>query len=655
MKSPTAKCFAKILGEFPLAKEILPHEVGAAFLTMKYLFWEVKRSESVDLRDIEKLTLLCCDKKMQNAVCTVINDKVELAVRLKQTSCYIPFVEGFAHEHKPILERQEVLECVEKLPKSSRPFMLSEIIDEKIDITKLQQHISPFGQNIESYIKSACFKRCFLRLVRHSIQISNTKGRWTEQLEASLQEKLNKISIVGGTGISTVIHIRIIENGTLGDLVKAEGSEQKKWIHIKHAENGVEVIIDDTNEFLEQDVTSCLKEHLIYITNGLLLEKFESILLQLLNYKNSDQRSQSILDHHHILEYEAKVTESQIYPEPGTFVPKELHKYLDNDYGFISEFHYRFIAYLVEDPGLEDDVTEHDDFTPTYIFVTVLGKVGASENPMFQEYKINDGNKEPKTVKGYLLYTFVRQHYSEDNTDALFDSRYSGNTQVVSRPNTDLPTKDIPEPKLSLREICNEIRTALIEAYTKELTVRRHLVKRLMLKWHPDKNPDRVAIATKAFQYLQQCLDFLDRGLKVPEYADKDSDNGTDSSTFRSSSGGNSSWYGRYWNRYRESYRDDDWFPRSGFRGGERGSGSSWRRRRRGRGGWGFTFDGDPFDAYTRFYRTPTAYPRPTLARKWQTQARFDVEEARRNLNDAENKNNWICYKAHQVRPRILS
>jgi len=50
-----------------------------------------------------------------------------------------------------------------------------------------------------------------------------------------------------------------------------------------------------------------------------------------------------------------------------------------------------------------------------------------------------------------------------------------------------------------ITEVEEEVRT--LEALPEEQ--RKRAMKRLLMEWHPDKNPDRLDLATTVFQYLQ--------------------------------------------------------------------------------------------------------------------------------------------------------
>ncbi|EDO32860.1 predicted protein, partial [Nematostella vectensis] len=56
----------------------------------------------------------------------------------------------------------------------------------------------------------------------------------------------------------------------------------------------------------------------------------------------------------------------------------------------------------------------------------------------------------------------------------------------------------------------DEVTRVLEEAWKLPLETRRKIIKRLFLKWHPDKNPDDVEFCTKVFQHLQNEIQRLE-------------------------------------------------------------------------------------------------------------------------------------------------
>merc|ERR1719221_1044839 len=49
-----------------------------------------------------------------------------------------------------------------------------------------------------------------------------------------------------------------------------------------------------------------------------------------------------------------------------------------------------------------------------------------------------------------------------------------------------------------------EVAASMSELLQRPFSQQRKALKRLRLQWHPDKNPDRMAVATRVFQFIQK-------------------------------------------------------------------------------------------------------------------------------------------------------
>jgi len=61
----------------------------------------------------------------------------------------------------------------------------------------------------------------------------------------------------------------------------------------------------------------------------------------------------------------------------------------------------------------------------------------------------------------------------------------------------------------TLAEVQDAVRAQLLTARSSREQEQRALVKKLMVKWHPDRHPENPELATSAFQYIQQEKDRL--------------------------------------------------------------------------------------------------------------------------------------------------
>ncbi|XP_045166739.1 sacsin-like [Mercenaria mercenaria] len=320
------------------------------------------------------------------------------------------------------------------------------------------------------------------------------------------------------------------------------------------------------------------------------------------------------------------------YPKPGTFVPKEFYVFLDNSYDEIPEYDYRFVALELEDPALTD-YTEGDtgdvelDLEPTYLFVHIVRKVGSDVTiPLLQEYQIDDGTENLNTIKAYQLFKYVCDKKDNDVERKLVRTR--------NTPDDDDKVNYQPP---SLKAAYKEIKVCLKESWKQPEVEKRKIVKRLLLKWHPDQNHDNVEFCNKVFQCIQQCLQRLNKSLDLVN--DDADDEGAQSS-------------GR---NFDFSFPEDYW--------------SSWLQRlleryKRGRKFYEERYksrtydecDGD-WNAKRAFFGEPELHPYHyrAEARRWQKQAKSDLDNSTLSLQRKPNNSfNWVCYMAHQAAEKSM-
>ncbi|WAR13976.1 SACS-like protein [Mya arenaria] len=617
-------CYSAVLSEMRHDEELLPLELSAAKRAMSKLIDVLKRQPSGKPVDIKRLSLLCTDKIIRKSNKTIVIDNSYYEIRLKRAKFSYPCVYGMDMNDDTTL-----CECIEKLPSSLRPHLLSEMVIEDIDLSRRVPNSDTRVTEIQQYLHSQLFQNAILRLARHGY-LRQFKKEWPDVVKATIVSELQNLRVVSVRGIFTIIKMYSIETGTKCSLRMVPHTQRSKYVHMQNNTGCTEMFVEVLQRPIwKEKLHDELFKFFSKITKRSINEDLRYLLVNLLRSSNTREEVNELFEISDIIPYDSELEEDSLCPTPGTYVPKHLHRHLDNDYGVIQEYEFNFIAYLVDDPALKDN--DADDCSPTYMFVRVTRRIPDTEREplLMQEYEIDCGESEYVTVKAYLLYKFVRK-------EAV---NMSGERDVViyDRESNKEETSFVQEH--SLKEICSEIRLELIDAWQRNKIDRRHIVLRLKLKWHPDKNPDKIQLTTKAFQYLEHCIRILERGEHVPEYEGDDEDfvdGGRDS-------GGSSSWWERSWRRRRESYADEDWFPRGRRAGG-------------GGGGRGYSGDGthgDPFEEFfSREEREP--YHFYSEAIRWQEQADSDLREAGRSIQDLEVANNWICYKAHQAAEKSL-
>ena len=145
--------------------------------------------------------------------------------------------------------------------------------------------------------------------------------------------------------------------------------------------------------------------------------------------------------------------EMDIYPEPGTLIPIEDHHLLNDAFELFEPDEY--IGCQLDDPGLH--------LNSTFIYAIIIDEVSNEDAHLLtKRYKINIGHdKEPAVVKYNKLYQF---HCLND----IFEQQLNccQNTQEV------------------LIEVTDVLRKSLELPQEEELQI----IKRLCLRWHPEKN-----------------------------------------------------------------------------------------------------------------------------------------------------------------------
>ena len=171
-----------------------------------------------------------------------------------------------------------------------------------------------------------------------------------------------------------------------------------------------------------------------------------------------------------------------------------------------------------------------------------------------------------------------------------------------------------------LSEIKDRVLEQLRDAWRLEPSERNTAVRRLYLKWHPDKNLDNLETAKEVFQFLQDQI-------KLLESEDDDSDEGLEGATPRSGSGVSAS-YPR-WNQTASAHRDA----------------SNWEREHR---------RSNPHT--TSSFDNAREEPNPEEGRRWVRQAEVDFKVLCDIHCNASNSKGYchVCFMAHQVAEKAL-
>ncbi|KAM3874971.1 sacsin [Diretmus argenteus] len=325
-------------------------------------------------------------------------------------------------------------------------------------------------------------------------------------------------------------------------------------------------------------------------------------------------------------------------PLPGTPIPAEIHHILLMDPMNVF-YPGEYVGYLVDSEG--GDI--YGSYQPTYTYAIIVQEVEKEEedNPSFlgKCFQIDIGYSEYKIVSSLDLYKFSRQdentHVRDSgspSTPTSSDCRSSGSRAVpplfAGKENHRQPPQKQSPKKIKLHalpEILKEVTVVIEQAWKLPETERKKIIRRLYLKWHPDKNAENLDIATEVFKHLQIEINRMEKqALTDQQNTDRTSRRSfsTSSTRFHSEKFSFQRFY-TSWNQEATSHKSERQQFREHYT----------------------TYAGSSHS--NRFFVPPTfkSVGNPVEARRWLRQARANFSAARNDLH--KNANEWVCFKCY--------
>ncbi|XP_078401544.1 sacsin isoform X1 [Cetorhinus maximus] len=517
------------------------------------------------------------------------------------------------------------------LPSKLRPRLLSGILEEILD--EETPNICQFGAlcslqgRLQLLLSSEQFITGLIRIMKHendNAYLANEEKAsrlckaLREGLKVSCFEKLQTSLRV--KGCSPIPHSK---SETLAFL-KRYGNAVIH-LYIQHAES------KDINFLLALAMT------LKTATDNLILDT--SYLIAMLGC-NDIYRINEKLDNLGV-KYDSSTEPSKLeLPLPGTPIPAEIHYLLLMDPMNVF-YPGEYVGYLVDAEG--GDI--YGSYQPTYTYAIIVQEVEreGDENSSFlgKYFQIDIGYSEYKIVSSLDLYKFSRPDESSQGRDSTPTTPTSP-TECLSpglrpipphfpgRESHRLPTSRHQSPKKiklhALPEILREVTTVLEQAWRLPEPERKKIIRRLYLKWHPDKNAENLEIATEVFKHLQNEINRLEKqGLGGSDFSTDRASRRTYSSSsarFQSEKFSFQRFY-TSWNQEATSHKSD----RQHFKG---------------------RFASAPGSSHSSRFFVPPTYKtvgNPIEARRWLRQARANFSAARNDLH--KNANEWVCFKCY--------
>ncbi|KAL3892269.1 hypothetical protein ACJMK2_004491 [Sinanodonta woodiana] len=542
-------------------------------------------------------------QRLMDARSLIVSDNAYLESRLRE--CNLTYFIGFEELEVPV---QDVWQVIKPLPDCYRPKLLSEAANEDVDTSEMTEIESAEAESLEHFLHSAEFIQGILRLVKH--EKTKRNETFTSEDENKICNQIQGLRIREVQGLYTYLKI----NG-----VRIESSKRIETSFIHVTEN--KKILEFTLYFqVEEGSERDIQKYLIAKPNGIIdlikrctdnsIKKRVEILYAILDCRHESYSISITLDKLYINPYESQQNLSRsIFPRPGTYVPEEFHAFLQQGFSEFQKHEYESVAFELEDGT---DGSESDD--AVYIYVRIIRPVKSKEPctaGITNQYVIDIGDydKGYVTVYAYKLFKFERK--------------------LASSSQDLLPSDSLPVGSLPSDEISSQIRNILQEAWTLPKEERRRVLKRLLLRWHPDKNIGQEDYCNRIFNCIQVVVSKLDSGQSL----DAENIGHTNCDGRSVFTGTDYENLGRRVNRTTAQYRMQHDLHADAY-----------------------------FDAHSRrnyasqLSRTEFRATDQSNALRWFRQAKKDLSSAKEFLPSASAVPafNWICYHCHQATEKAL-
>ena len=354
-----------------------------------------------------------------------------------------------------------------KLPSALQPTMLSSVVKEKLSNPRSAVNGTNGVVNaLRQQLSSVQFGRGMVRVVRDT---NHHQTEFIEDVILDIERGLRSVELCAVEGLKTSLF--------LNNSLIPESEEDVQSFQDKQEVSGEEVWRVFVSSATEIDDITLLVSKVIAEKYGEFLGKNAYVLPAML--RHPPEKIWSLLDRMGIREDDTyNPAETDIYPEPGSFIPIEDHHLLNDSFEEFQPGEY--VGYQLDDPSLT-----LREGVPTYIYAKIVEEVTGEEAVLLMKaYRVNIGHgKEPVVVNVADLHKFQRLKELSSQQRECHRNR---------------------------REVFDEISDLLKDARRLPEEKRRQIVKRLYLRWHPDKNIGDENFCTEAFQHIQKEIARLD-------------------------------------------------------------------------------------------------------------------------------------------------
>ena len=566
-------------------------------------------------KQLKPLFLPGHDKKLHDSSVLIYPDTFSYRdCRLHfEDTCYFQF-------QPPLLPHDELYTFTDEfcaiLPEEVRPQPMSEVC-----LQRLSEHCTllagdtGIATQLRATLSLPMFPKACLMILKHV-----SAQHCDQRLEPILADFFKNIAVhtVDNLKVDIVLRQRqqVIGSAKVDVFIQQDKGHTQLYIDSQIRP----VLKSYVYDVMTQELIMILKNVADTLPGSVFSNKTLQSALRMLLVAESLQDIQIVFQQHKIKLRGTDLGVPELSPVVGQEIPPELHYILDQD--ILNIFHSQeLVGYELNEGYIIFAEVIHivlpDDFDPQE----------SSMDPVQMKYKIRiseDDDDEGRIVGSFDLYKFLNIPKHDPSIESSEDQRL-------------VPHEggDASSPFQSARDAKRNLCQVLKQIWRLSEPERSKAIRRLYLKWHPDKNPDNPQLAEEVFKFLLKQLERLKQGLDPEEEEEEDTSTTFSPSPYWSSyyHGWDSTarTHGRHRRRHREYYRNESRYS----------SGGSY-------GNYGF---GSGFQNYERPQRDPDR------ARQWVQQAGIDSEALEALLRSAQANPrlaSHVCFMAHEVAEKAL-
>uniref|UniRef100_A0A8W8HXQ4 Sacsin n=1 Tax=Magallana gigas TaxID=29159 RepID=A0A8W8HXQ4_MAGGI len=594
--------FANILDQIhSIGDNLLANELATVKKAMKIFFELLPQNDSTKVSANKELFLLSRNGKLIESTSLIYMDLSSYDLIFSETENFNILFDSFEIEPE-ILQKK-----IKSLPCEIRPKFISEVVTQHIDTKQAQIHENNASRQINDFFKSDEFINGVLRLVYRE-QFEKKEKQPSDDNIITLKENLRRMQMIFAKGMQRVYTYE--EN---------EIERRKCFWYFEAAEENGEKTFKIYADFLEEnDTEKVVKQNYYNISTaikkctGCDFNNTNALLSMICLEVKQPERIETILDDHEVPSLNKKYQLVTLrFPKPGDIVEIRWHGILDC--AFISFEPGEYVAYFSR-------MNERGDVEYKYAIIKEKLACNVDENNFLQAYRVEFEPEQEEERKAHELYKFNRSKTpKEECIFKEFQIQVLHKLEGSDEKNLNFPSYD----NRSLDKIFKEIRDCLKHAFTLQEDQRRNMCRRLMFKWHPDKNPDDVQRATQVFQYVRKIIQLLEDGKNVDVEHTEEPTNSRHP------------WSEAFFNEFERFYRREQEYERRYNR--PRSTSSPGK------------------DGYRRSQNTYYPDPKPFTANLWLDEAKYDMRFALQSENTAYSYFSWICFTSYQAAEKAFT